>query len=121
MKPTLLVVDDDRDLRELYAEALRGEGFEVIEAGTGIQGVALARSHHPDLILMDVSMPGMNGIDATARLKAEAETRDIPVIAVTAISYDDRKSHTFDAFLAKPITINRLVREVRNYLTPAAA
>src|ERR1043166_1909774 len=81
---TVLLVEDNEDNRLIYATALRYAGYEVIEAVTGTEGVNLARSRRPDLILMDISVPEMDGWEATTLLKADPNTREIPVIAVTA-------------------------------------
>lgn len=118
MLKTVLIVEDRKDVREPFAEMLREHGYRVLEAGDGARAVELARSAKPDLILMDVSIPELNGFDATARLKASPETGDIPIVAVTALSYDDERSGAFDGYLAKPVTPRRLLREVRNYLAP---
>jgi CheY-like chemotaxis protein len=79
----ILVVDDYQDAREMYAEYLQYSGFRVAEAKNGNEAVAQARSLKPDLILMDLSLPGMDGWEATRVLKADEETRHIPIVALT--------------------------------------
>ena len=81
--PLILVVDDYQDAREMYAEYLQYSGFRVAEAKNGNEAVAQARSLKPDLILMDLSLPGMDGWEATRVLKADEETRHIPIVALT--------------------------------------
>jgi len=116
----LLLVEDNEDNRTIYSTVLRYLGYEVIEAVDGLQAVALARSEHPDLILMDISIPGMDGWEATRVLRQDPATREIPIIALTAHALpDDRKRATevgFTSYLAKPIEPNAVVAEVRRLL-----
>ncbi len=86
-KHKILIVEDDFDCRELFKFYFRQSGYETIEAATGLEAISLARVIHPDLILMDLGIPSMTGDEATARLKADPSTRDIPVIVTTAFSY----------------------------------
>ena len=86
-KHKILIVEDDSDCRELLRFFLRQSGYETVEAATGFEAVSLARVTRPDLIIMDLGMPAMTGDQATARLKADPSTRDIPVIVTTAFSY----------------------------------
>lgn len=86
-KHKILIVEDDFDCRELFKFYFRQSGYETIEAATGLEAISLARVTHPDLILMDLGIPSMTGDEATARLKADPSTRDIPVIVTTAFSY----------------------------------
>ena len=79
-KQKILIVEDDADGRELFALHIRRLGYEVFEAATGLEALDQARAVHPDLILMDLALPKMPGYEATARLKADPSTRDIPVI-----------------------------------------
>jgi len=116
----LLLVEDNEDNRTIYATVLRYLGYQVIEAVDGLQAVALARSEQPDLILMDISIPGMDGWEATRVLRQDPATREIPIIALTAHALpDDRKRATevgFTSYLAKPIEPNAVVAEVRRLL-----
>src|SRR5258708_40247925 len=86
-KHKILIVEDGFDCRELFKFYFRQSGYETIEAATGLEAISLARVTHPDLILMDLGIPSMTGDEATARLKADPSTRDIPVIVTTAFSY----------------------------------
>src|ERR671922_2008649 len=81
--PLVLVVDDYQDAREMYAEYLKQSGFRVEEARTGIEAVAKAQAVKPDCILMDLSLPGIDGWEATRQLKADQHTTQIPVVAIT--------------------------------------
>jgi two-component system, cell cycle response regulator DivK len=116
----LLLVEDNEDNRTIYSTVLRYLGYEVVEAVDGLQAVALARSEHPDLILMDISIPGMDGWEATRLLRQDPATQEIPIIALTAHALpDDRKRATevgFTSYLAKPIEPNAVVAEVRRLL-----
>ena len=82
--PNLLIVDDNENNRDLLSRRLRSRGFEVIVARDGIDGLAVARSEKPDVILMDLNMPALDGWEAVRLLKQAGATRDIPVIALTA-------------------------------------
>jgi two-component system, cell cycle response regulator DivK len=116
----VLLVEDNEDNRTIYSTILRHLGFEVIEAQDGIQAVALARSEHPDLILMDISIPGIDGWEATRILRQDPSTHGIPIIALTAHALaDDRKRATeagFTSYLAKPIEPHAVVAEVRRWI-----
>jgi CheY-like chemotaxis protein len=122
---TLLLVEDNEDNRIIYSTVLRHTGYEVIEALDGAQAVALARSEHPDLILMDISIPEIDGWEATRILRQDPATRDIPIIALTAHALaDDRERATavgFTAYLAKPIEPRAVVAEVRRWIGDGTA
>ena len=113
---TVLLVEDNEDNRIIYATALRYAGYTVLEATTGTEGVRHAREDLPDLILMDISVPELDGWEATTLLKADAKTRHIPVIAVTAhaLPGDEERSLAAgcDGYLAKPIPPAMLIAEV---------
>jgi CheY-like chemotaxis protein len=113
---TVLLVEDNEDNRIIYATALRFAGYDVLEAITGTQGIELARTQLPDLILMDISIPEIDGWQATAILKADPSTKHIPVIAVTAHALPGDRQRSVDAgcdgYLAKPITPGVLLTEV---------
>jgi len=113
---SVLLVEDNEDNRIIYATALRYAGYNVIEAVTGIEGVDRARTHKPDLILMDISIPDLDGWEATTILKGDAATKHIPIIAVTAhaLPGDEERSLNAgcDGYLAKPISPAALVGEV---------
>ena len=112
----VLLVEDNEDNRIIYATALRFAGYDVLEAVTGTQGVEQARIGAPDLILMDISVPELDGWEATAILKADPVTRHIPIVAVTAhaLPEDAERSRKAgcDGYLAKPIAPASLLGEV---------
>jgi len=113
---SILLVEDNEDNRIIYATALRHAGYEVFEAITGTDGVHQARTNHPDLILMDISVPELDGWEATAILKADPETKHIPVIAVTAHALPGDEARSLkagcDGYLAKPISPAKLIANV---------
>jgi two-component system cell cycle response regulator DivK len=118
--PLILVVDDYQDAREMYAEYLQFSGFRVAEARNGNEAVAQARSLRPDLILMDLSLPGMDGWEATRVLKADDATRHIPIVALTghalAGASEGARKAGCDSFVTKPCLPDDLVVEVRRML-----
>jgi two-component system, cell cycle response regulator DivK len=118
--PLILVVDDYQDAREMYAEYLQFSGFRVAEAKNGNEAVDKAFELKPDLILMDLSLPGMDGWEATRRLKADETTRHIPVVALTghalAGASEGAKKAGCDSFVTKPCLPDDLVVEVRRML-----
>ena len=121
--PLILVVDDYQDAREMYAEYLQFSGFRVAEAKNGNEAVEQALALKPALILMDLSLPGMDGWEATRRLKADESTRHIPIVALTghalAGASEGAKKAGCDSFVTKPCLPDDLVVEVRRMLNTA--
>jgi CheY-like chemotaxis protein len=120
---TILLVEDHEDNRIVYSTILEHFGYTVLLAGDGAEGVRLARETRPDLILMDVSIPVMDGWEATRTLKADPATSSIPVIALTAhaLAADRERAVEVgcDGYLAKPVEPSRVVEEVRRMLGDA--
>jgi two-component system, cell cycle response regulator DivK len=121
--PLVLIVDDFEDNREMYAQYLRFHGYEIAEADNGQEALKQAAALHPDVIVMDLSLPGMDGWEATRRLKQEPLTRDIPVIALTGHALTGSE-HTAreagcDRFLTKPCAPAVLGQEIRKMLPGA--
>jgi two-component system cell cycle response regulator DivK len=116
MRTILIVEDNDKNLK-LARDVLQAKGYATVEATTGEDGVRLAQEHLPDLVLMDIHLPGINGIEALRRLRADATTAAIPVIAVTAsVMQQDRKLITdagFDGYVGKPIALREFLDAVR--------
>jgi CheY-like chemotaxis protein len=123
--PLVLVVDDYEDAREMYAEYLQYSGFRVAEARNGMEAMEKAFELRPDLILMDLSLPVMDGWEATRRLKADARTKAIPVVALTGHALaghsDGARKAGCDAFVTKPCLPDALVMEVRRVLEESRA
>ena len=119
----ILVVDDYQDAREMYAEYLQFSGFRVAEAKNGNEAVEQALALKPDLILMDLSLPGMDGWEATRRLKADDSTKHIPIVALTGLALagasEGARKAGCDSFVTKPCLPDDLVVEVRRMLGSA--
>jgi two-component system cell cycle response regulator DivK len=113
----VLIVEDDRETRSFYRTALAGGGFRVAEAHNGFQALEKATEHRPDLILTDIAVPGLDGIELCRRLRADARTRDIPLLAITGYAdrqYEDRaRAAGADRVLIKPCSDEVLVAEAR--------
>jgi two-component system cell cycle response regulator DivK len=116
----ILIVEDNEKNMKLVRDVLQVKGYATIEAGTAEDGIRLATERKPDLVLMDIQLPGMNGIDALGVLRGDAATAGIPVIAVTAsVMQQDRKQITeagFDAYIGKPINLKEFLQSVREML-----
>ena len=124
-RPRVLVVDDYPDAREMYAEYLRYSGFDVIEAANGMEALERAFDSAPDIILMDLSLPVMDGWEATRRLKANKLTAGIPIVAVTGHALagilEGAKQAGCDAFVTKPCLPEDLVKEIQKVLSATTA
>jgi two-component system, cell cycle response regulator DivK len=122
----ILIVEDNEKNRKLERDVLQFHGYQTVEAETGEEGVRLAQASPPALVLMDIQLPGINGIEALSQLRADPRTRGIPVIAVTAsaMTQDRQKimAAGFDAYQSKPINVKEFVAAVRQTLdqTPSA-
>ncbi len=121
MSKRILVIEDQQDNRQILRDLLTSADFEVIEAVDGEAGLAAAAAHKPDLILMDVQLPGIDGYEATRRLKGDALLRDVPVIAVTAHALsgaeEEARAAGCDGYISKPISPRQLLAKVREYLS----
>ena len=120
MSKKILVVEDTEDNRQILRDLLSMAGYDLIEANDGAEGVARASEHKPDLILMDIQMPVMDGYEATRRIKADPALKAIPIIAVTsyALSGDEEKARAAgcDAYVAKPFSPREMLAKVREML-----
>ena len=125
LRPRVLLVDDYPDAREMYSEYLEFSGFDVVEAGNGMEALQRAVDTTPDIILMDLSLPVMDGWEATRRLKADQRTKAIPVVALTGHALagisEGAKQAGCDAFVTKPCLPEDLVREIRKILDRPAS
>jgi two-component system cell cycle response regulator DivK len=117
---TILIVEDNEKNMKLVRDILQHRGHETIEAVTGTDGVRLARERHPDLVLMDIQLPDIDGIEALRRIRADASLDIVPVVAVSASVMPDEQQKIvrsgFDAFITKPITLKPFVETVDRFL-----
>ncbi len=116
----ILIVEDNEKNRKLVRDVLQHKGYKTLEAETAEDGIRLAQESVPALILMDIQLPGMNGIEALGRLRADARTKKIPVVAVTAsaMTHDRQKimAAGFDGYQSKPINVKEFLVAVREML-----
>jgi len=119
----ILVVEDTEDNRQIIGDLLSNAGYELIEAVDGLEGVAAAEREQPDLILMDIQLPGIDGYEATRRIRAIPALAKVPIIAVTsyALSGDEAKTREAgcDGYVAKPFSPRQLLAKIREYLPDA--
>ncbi|MEP5944480.1 MAG: response regulator, partial [Balneola sp.] len=119
-KQTILVVDDEKDLLDLIEYNLRKEGFNVLKAENGEEGIAMAKEHSPDLVLLDIMMPKMDGLQAVEVMRKDAELKRIPIILLTARS--DEKTEVeglnkgSDDYITKPISTTKLISRIKAVL-----
>jgi two-component system, cell cycle response regulator DivK len=120
MSKRILVVEDHEDNRQILRDLLASAGYEMIEAGNGEDGVAAAAAEQPDLILMDIQLPILDGYEATRQIKANPALNSIPIIVVTsyALSGDEEKARGAgcDAYVAKPYSPRQLLARIRDFL-----
>jgi two-component system cell cycle response regulator DivK len=114
--PLVLIVEDNPRNMTLVRDVLGYAGYRTLEASDGEEGVALARAHKPDLVLMDIQLPGIDGVEALARLRQDASTAAIPVVALTAFAMKDDRERLlaagFRGYLEKPLTVRELPRQL---------
>jgi two-component system cell cycle response regulator DivK len=117
---TILVVEDNEKNLKLVRDVLQFAGFHVVAASSAEQGVAMAIEHPPDLVLMDLQLPGMDGTEALRQLRGSPRTRSVPVVAVTAFAMKDDRERAlnagFDGYLEKPISVRAFPSQVRSFL-----
>ncbi|MEC4687765.1 MAG: response regulator [Nitrospirota bacterium] len=122
MSKRILVVEDQDDNRRILRDLLTSAGYEMVEAVTGKEGVAMAEAHRPDLILMDIQLPELDGYEATRRIKADPALQPIPIIAVTsyALSGDDTLAYEAGCvgYITKPFSPRQLLAKIRELLPP---
>jgi two-component system cell cycle response regulator DivK len=120
MTKRILVVEDRADNRQILRDLLGSTGYELVEAEDGAQAVEAVSKQRPDLILMDIQLPNMDGYEATRRIRANPDNKSIPIIAVTsyALTGDDAKALAAgcDAYVAKPFSPRQLLAKIREYL-----
>ena len=121
MDKLILIVEDEPKNLTLFRDLLQRFGYVTIEATNGRDGVELAKAHVPDLILMDIQLPVMDGLEATRILKQDAKTRDIPILALTSYAMKGDRDKILqagcDGYLAKPVNVRELLDMVTRYLS----
>lgn len=121
MKKEILIVEDNPANMKLASFLLEHAGYGVLQAGNAVEGIALARAHFPSLILMDIQLPGMDGLEATRIIKADVLLRGIKVVALTAFAMKDDEQRILaagcDAYIAKPIQYRAFLAEVARLLS----
>lgn len=117
---TIMVVEDNPDSRTIYSIVLKHSGYHVMEAADGETALEMVKFRKPDLILLDISLPKMDGYAVATQLKSDARTRDIPIIALTAHVFVEDRERAIevgcDGYLTKPIEPRRVLQEVKRYL-----
>jgi two-component system, cell cycle response regulator DivK len=117
--PQILVVEDNERNMKLFRDVLHASGYRTLEAATGERAVELVFEHRPDLVLMDIQLPDIDGVEALARLRADGRTASVPVLALTAQAMEgDRERFLaagFDGYLSKPVNIAEFVATVKRY------
>ncbi len=112
----VLVADDEQAITELVAFALEMEGYQVIQAPDGPEALRLTRIEHPDLAMVDIMMPGLDGREVSRRIKGDPQTSDIPVLLFSAAPNPDLRDAKADGFMPKPFDVNSLVDTVKRYI-----
>jgi two-component system, cell cycle response regulator DivK len=125
MTQRILIVEDNELNLKLFRDLLAANGFETVETREGLEAISLTRNMRPDLILMDIQLPEISGLDITRKIKADSELRHIPVIAVTAFAMKDDETRILEAgceaYLSKPIAIDQFLTVIRRFLLPVTA
>ncbi len=120
MSKTVLIVEDNEQNMKLFRDLLEAQGYDTLETREGLQALTLARQHRPDLILMDIQLPEISGLEVTKWLKEDEELAPIPVVAVTAFAMkgDEERIREggCEAYLSKPISVMQFLETIRGYL-----
>ena len=121
MNETILVVEDQEDNRKILRDLLTNKGYKVIEVEDGYQGIQQTLEHHPDLILMDIQLPGIDGYEVIRRIKNDTKISKIPIIAVTSYALSGDSKKAFDAgcdgYVAKPYSPKKLLKMIQETLS----
>lgn len=119
-QPKILVVEDNQDNREMVVKVLKFNGYEVVEAVDGEEAITKARAENPDLILLDIYLPKMDGYEAAKRLKGDSDLRHIPIIALTAHAMKGNREEALavgcDGYIPKPINVRELPKQIERFL-----
>jgi two-component system cell cycle response regulator DivK len=120
MAKTVLIVEDNELNMKLFHDLLEAHGYRTVETRNGVEAIDLARQHRPDLILMDIQLPEISGLEVTKRLKGDPELKAIPVVAVTAFAMRGDEERILEggcqAYLSKPISIAKFIETIRHFV-----
>ena len=120
MKKTALIVEDNALNLKLMRDLLEASGIETLQTKDGARALEMVREHRPDIVLMDIQLPDVSGLDVTRKLKADPDLRAIPIIAVTALALRGDEERVLeagcDAYISKPISVANFLQEVRRFL-----
>ena len=123
MPKTVLVVEDNELNMKLFHDLLEANGYDIIQTRSGLEAIDLAREHHPDLILMDIQLPEVSGLEVTKWIKEDDDLRSIPIVAVTAFAMkgDEERIRQggCEAYLSKPISVGKFIETVKAYVGEA--
>ncbi|ORE99164.1 response regulator [Aurantimonas sp. 22II-16-19i] len=123
MTKTVMIVEDNELNMKLFRDLLVAHGYDTVQTRSGLEAMDLARAHRPDLILMDIQLPEISGLDVTRQLKADPELFKIPIVAVTAFAMkgDEERIRQggCEAYISKPISVNRFMEVIRSFLDDA--
>ncbi|MAU98452.1 MAG: two-component system response regulator [Fulvimarina sp.] len=123
MTKTVMIVEDNELNMKLFRDLLVAHGYDTVQTRSGLEAMDLARAHKPDLILMDIQLPEISGLDVTRQLKADPELFKIPIVAVTAFAMkgDEERIRQggCEAYISKPISVNRFMEVIRSFLDDA--
>ena len=120
MVQTILIVEDNELNMKLFHDLLEAHGYQTLATREGTEALEIAKTHHPDIILMDIQLPGVSGLEVTRQIKSNTELRHIPIIAVTAFAMkgDEEKIRQggCEAYIAKPITVSKFIETIERHL-----
>ncbi|MCF6327259.1 MAG: response regulator [Devosiaceae bacterium] len=123
MNKTVMIVEDNELNMKLFNDLLESQGYLTIQTANGMEALDLARAHHPDLILMDIQLPEVSGLEVTKWLKEDDELRDIPVVAVTAFAMKGDEERILaggcEGYISKPISVPHFLETIANYIGKA--
>jgi CheY-like chemotaxis protein len=121
-RPTILLIEDTREVVMMLVDYLEMAGYKMVTAQDGVDGLEQAKLTHPDLILMDIQMPRMDGFEATQNLRNDPEFKDIPIVALTALAMPNDRQRCLDAgmdeYLSKPVNLKALTKTIKKLLAP---
>ncbi|HEY7064464.1 MAG TPA: response regulator [Chloroflexota bacterium] len=117
-RPTILVVEDEPPVQQLVADLLADEGYRVLLAADGAEALALVGAEPPDLVLTDLMMPVLNGVELCRRLRADERTRAVPIVVMTAAGRGPSETAGANAYLAKPFDLDVLLEVIASYVGP---